>query len=127
MERQRKIGFAHVALLALTAAFLVSLAYLAARGGAPASPEGYSVAVEREVSEEALAPVGEPVNVNTAAAEELERLPGVGPALARAIIDYREAHGAFTSIDELTNVSGIGAAKLEGFRDDVTLGEEDAG
>ena len=97
MERQRKIGFAHIALLALTAAFLAALAHMASRGGAPASPEGYSVAVEREASEEALAPVREPVNVNTAAAEELEQLPGVGPALARAIVAYREEHGAFAS------------------------------
>ena len=51
---------------------------------------------------------------------------GVGPVLAQAIVDYRAEHGPFVSVDELLEVSGIGETKLEGIRNDITLGEEDA-
>ena len=52
------------------------------------------------------------VNINTANATQLTQLPGVGPAIAQKIIDYRAANGPFTSVDDLTKVPGIGAAKL---------------
>ncbi|MGK2347977.1 ComEA family DNA-binding protein [Actinomyces sp. W5033] len=61
------------------------------------------------------------VNLNTADATELETLPGIGPALAQRILSYRAEHGAFTSVDELTAVSGIGSARLEALRDLVVL------
>jgi competence protein ComEA len=56
---------------------------------------------------------GAKVMINSATAEELDTLPGVGPALAKKIIAYRDAHGPFTSVDQLSNVSGIGPSKLE--------------
>ena len=52
------------------------------------------------------------VNINTANAAQLTQLPGVGPAIAQKIIDYRTTNGSFTSVDDLTKVPGIGAAKL---------------
>lgn len=61
---------------------------------------------------------GQTVDVNTASESELERLPGVGPSLARRIIEYREANGPFATPDDLQNVSGIGPskfAKMEAF------------
>ncbi|SDN91428.1 competence protein ComEA [Actinomyces ruminicola] len=61
------------------------------------------------------------ININTATAAQLEGLPGIGPALAQRIVDYRTEHGPFTSVDELMSVSGIGAAKLEGLRDEATV------
>ncbi len=61
------------------------------------------------------------VNLNTADAAALESLPGVGPALAARIIDWRSTNGPFTSIEELLQVSGIGAKTLDGFRDRVGL------
>ncbi|MGA1037671.1 MAG: helix-hairpin-helix domain-containing protein [Ilumatobacteraceae bacterium] len=61
--------------------------------------------------------VGSPINVNKASAIELESLPGVGPATADQIIREREANGPFSSIDDLTRVSGIGPATVEKLRD----------
>jgi competence protein ComEA len=62
-----------------------------------------------------------PVNLNTATAEQLDALPGVGPATAAAIVSDRAAHGPFRSIDDLGRVRGIGNAKLVQLRDVVTV------
>lgn len=61
------------------------------------------------------------INVNTAGASELESLPGIGPARAQAIIDYRSRSGPFRTIDDLLDVPGIGAGTLEDIRDLVTI------
>ncbi|WP_034483441.1 ComEA family DNA-binding protein [Actinomadura oligospora] len=55
---------------------------------------------------------GAPLDLNTATAEQLDQLPGVGPVLARRIIDYRTQHGPFRSVDQLQEVPGIGARRL---------------
>jgi competence protein ComEA len=62
-----------------------------------------------------------PVNLNTATAEQLEALSGVGPATAHAIITWRQQHGRFRSVQDLLQVRGIGPAKLESLRDQVTV------
>jgi competence protein ComEA len=54
-----------------------------------------------------------PVHINTATAEELQRLPGVGPALAKSIIDYRDQHGPFKRMSDLDDVPGVGPARLK--------------
>ncbi len=61
------------------------------------------------------------VSLNQATTGELETLPGIGPSKAAAIIKYREEVGTFKSIDELTNVSGIGEKTLEKLRDSLDL------
>jgi competence protein ComEA len=57
------------------------------------------------------------LNVNTATAPELERLPGIGPSLAQAIVEYRESHGPFQRPEGLLDVPGIGPAKLAQIKD----------
>jgi competence protein ComEA len=57
------------------------------------------------------------VNINTADAATLESLPGIGPALAQRIVEYRQAHGPFERIEDVMDVSGIGTATFEGIQD----------
>lgn len=86
-----------------------------AAGAASVPSAGASVGASPPGAGEAL------VNLNTADATLLETLPRVGPALASRIIDWREANGSFASIDQLLEVTGIGAKTLAGFRDRVTV------
>lgn len=62
-----------------------------------------------------------PLNLNQATAEQLDTLPGVGPATAAAIIAYRDQHGPFGNVDDLADVRGIGPAKLDALRGLVTV------
>lgn len=61
------------------------------------------------------------ININTASSAELQRLNGIGEVKAQAIIDYREQNGAFSSVDELINVKGIGEKTLEKIRDMIKV------
>ena len=61
------------------------------------------------------------ININTASASQLDTLPGVGPAYAQRIIDYRGANGGFKSIDEIQNVKGIGPKTFEKLKDQITI------
>lgn len=69
----------------------------------------------------ANASVAGKININSASEEKLDSLPGIGPAYAGAIIDYRNQNGGFESVDELLNVKGIGAKTLENLRDYVSI------
>lgn len=65
-----------------------------------------------------------PVNINTASKDELRSLPGIGETLAERIIAYREESGAFTSTDEIMNVSGIGETKFAAIMDMITIADK---
>lgn len=62
-----------------------------------------------------------PVNLNSATAEQLDTLDGVGPSTAQKILDFRTAHGGFSSVDDLAQIPGIGPKKLESLRRQVTV------
>lgn len=66
------------------------------------------------------------VNINTATQSELEAVKGLGPSKAKAIIEYREAHGKFKTLDELDKVKGFGKASVDKLREELTVGPETA-
>jgi competence protein ComEA len=76
----------------------------AAPGAAPSSPD---------------APSAQPISLSTATVEQLDTLDGIGPTLAGRIVEYREAHGGFRSIDELRQVDGIGDKRFATLREAV--------
>lgn len=69
---------------------------------------------------------GEVIDVNTASAADLTRLPGIGEKRAQAIVDYRESSGPFQSVEELTEVKGIGEGILAQVYEYVTVGGPDS-
>jgi len=99
---------------------------VAASAGSP-SPMGSSVSSATPAEQAApKAPAaadgpGGPVDLNTATPADLDALPGVGPVTAAAIIAWREANGKFTSVDQLSEVDGIGPARLDKLRDLVDV------
>ncbi|MFT3855035.1 MAG: helix-hairpin-helix domain-containing protein [Ilumatobacteraceae bacterium] len=86
----------------------------------PQAGEAASVAAGVSGGEPASTARAGPIDVNTATAEQLDALPGVGPSTAAAIIAYRDAHGPFAIVDDLGEVRGIGPAKLDALRELVT-------
>lgn len=103
-------------------------------GPEPKEPARAEVAVPTTVAVSAVpAPAREvakagssKLDLNRASAADLEGLPGVGPVLARRVMDWRAAHGPFRSVEQLTEVKGIGPRKLERLRALVTVGRPGA-
>lgn len=123
-----KISRLEAVLLLITALALVFMAayYLGSRSGLPVT---VTAARDAEVSESV--PVRESaavlVDINTATAEELEALPGIGETRAAAIVEYREANGPFRRIEDLTQVAGIGEGILEQIGDEITVTAKEQG
>jgi len=101
-------------LIALSAFAVLGLAVLAYRTYF-ARPR---LAVVHSVIKSAPAPA---VDINTADASKIETLPGIGPKLAKGIIDYRKEHGFFILKEDLMKVKGIGRDKFDGIKDLITL------
>jgi competence protein ComEA len=80
------------------------------RAGAPVADAGGAV----------TAPAG-PIDINTATAEQLDELDGIGPGMAGSILEYREEHGGFGSVEELGQVPGIGEKRLAALREKVRV------
>jgi competence protein ComEA len=84
----------------------------------PAAPDAPS---NPQPLEPAAPPLRKLINVNTASQGELELLPGIGPALAKRIIEFRTTRGTFKRVDDLDAVKGIGPKILERIRSQVTV------
>jgi competence protein ComEA len=83
--------------------------------------DGMQVVVPRRVAGAAgRAAAGGRVSLSSASAAELDALPGVGPVTAQKIVDYRQAHGGFGSVDDLDAIPGIGPARIEQLRELVS-------
>jgi competence protein ComEA len=80
------------------------------------------VGAAEKARERSAVVISEPrVNINTATESELRKLKGVGPALARRIVEYRNAHGGFRAAEDLQKVEGVGKALWERNREHVTV------
>lgn len=79
-----------------------------------------SVSPQRPVERSASSD-GSRININTATSQELQSIRGIGPATAKRIIEYRQTSGGFSTVDDLTNVKGIGEKTLEKLRGSITV------
>src|SRR5256885_2823113 len=68
-------------------------------------------------------PPTKPVNINTATSEELQQVPGIGPATAEKILQMRKSYGAFKSVDDLLAIRGLGPKRLEKMSRYLTVGK----
>ena len=75
----------------------------------------------QEMKAQVTSKEGAKVNINTASQAELDGLPGIGPALAQRIIDFRVENGNFNSIEDIQNVKGIGDSKFDDIRDKIVV------
>lgn len=108
---------------ALTLAFMLGASAVARRiaaGGAPST--GYPALSSAENTLCRIEGGAVQININAADAETLMLLDGVGEKLAARIVAYREEHGAFSSVEELLNVDGLGEGKLNAIRGEVYCG-----
>ena len=120
METRRKTAWGEWALLGLTALILSLLLGLFLRDRRAVDAPAF-VETELTAPIEEVRPDPSPVNLNTADAEALTALPGIGEELARRIVEYREEHGPFEAVEDLTEVSGIGQGKLAALEGLVTV------
>jgi competence ComEA-like helix-hairpin-helix protein len=68
-------------------------------------------------------PPAQPININTANSEQLQQVPGIGPATADKILQMRKSYGPFKSVDDLLAIRGLGAKRLEKMRKYLTVGK----
>lgn len=117
-----KLNRTEWAAIALTVVFLIAAAAVTLAGSRSTGVAETALPQASGISAQTTETESEKININTAAAAELEALPGIGPALAARIVDYRAAHGPFQMPEELMNVSGIGEKTYAGLAEQITVG-----
>lgn len=110
-------------LLGMTALFLCLLLTLFFRDRAALAAAG--VETEVEAPREEVLPDLTPLDLNTATEEELAELPGIGPELARRVVEYRAEKGPFQKIEDMMEVSGIGEGKFAALEGRVSVNGEE--
>ena len=121
MNLFEKITGTQILLVLMAAAFLASVTNLYMQASEVAEGTEYIITTAYRENEEVTPPAPAPVDINSATAEELQTLTGIGPAMAQRILDYREKYGPFASVEDLLRVNGRGEATLEKFRGHVTV------
>ncbi len=121
MEKEVSGGKSEKILLAITTVFLCALVCLHWREVRAMEGSGITVETEIEVVQAEILPDLTPLNLNRATVDELMALPGIGPALAERIVEYRGRNGPFQTVEKITEVSGIGEKTLEKFRSRVCV------
>ncbi len=89
--------------------------------GAPVTPAKGGTAPQNNAAPGKTQPQAGKIDINRASAAELQNLPGIGPKLSQAIVDYREANGPFMAAEDLKNVRGIAEKRFEAARDFITI------
>ena len=127
---KKKLSFDRLVLILAAAVLLFMVGWFAVEQTKQPAP--WRVEVERNDRAEASVSADHPdrtdsllesevIHLNTAPLPDLERLPGIGRTKAQAIVDYRQEHGPFQSVDDLLQISGIGPGTLEELRPYVTV------
>ena len=112
-------------LIGMTAVFLLTLGVESRREQERLSASSVVVETQFQASASEIAPVDiSKIDLNTASVERLTELPGIGEALARRIVEYRQQGGPFQSIEDVMNVKGIGEKKFSKFQDQITIGKD---
>jgi len=132
METSRGSSSDFAAAILVCAIALVALARSESEPDVPAPDRGTVAATPRSARPSpsldgvAQLRMGQPIDLNRAQAGDLQLLPGIGPKLAQRIVEERARRGAFVSVSELREVSGVGAKKFARLRPFVTVGAQGA-
>lgn len=127
MDEKGFVVKAEKILLLAAAIFLALLSGLCLRDRLAVGNPGLTVEEASAQPQEIFVPEIRPMNVNAASAEELTALPGIGEVLARRIVERREEHGPFLTVESLMEVPGIGEAKLAALEGLITVEAESEG
>ena len=110
---------------ALTAALLVASVFFTAQEPNRTTWAnlvlGLAIAPSMALAQKAKPHGGDKVNLNTATVEQLQTLPGVGPAMAKKIVEHRTKSGKFTKVEEILNIQGIGEKKFQKMKDRLVV------
>jgi comEA protein len=113
--------------LSLMLVLFVAVAIFAPQNGMAAEEKAVQPAMkagaEKAATSAAKSTLSGPVNINTANAEELAKLPDIGPKTADEIVKYRKEHGDFKTTRDIINVKGIGEKKFQAIQDKITVGQ----